>query len=627
MNKQGSVTVSFLEKINSPDDLRALDKEELTKLSEEIREYLVESVSAAGGHLASNLGVVELSIAIHKVYDTSKDRLVFDVGHQCYVHKMFTDRREGFKNLRKLGGIAGYPKPSESEHDAFVAGHASNSISVALGMARARTLTGGDYDVVALIGDGALTGGLSYEALNDAGESKEPLVIILNDNGMSIRKNVGGIASHLAHQRIKPAYYSFKLWYRKVMSIIPGGKNIYRFTHKIKTLVKEAIFHCSLFEEMGFQYFGPVDGHDIDKIVNYLKWAKNRKAPAIVHVTTVKGKGYTYSEEAPNEYHGVGKFDPEVGVCTSKSEGFSCFFGDVLCRFAEREKRVCAITAAMADGTGLSDYAQKYPKRFFDVGIAEQHAAAMAAGMAKQGLIPVFAVYSSFLQRAYDMLLHDVGILNLHVVFAVDRAGLVGEDGETHHGIFDVAYLSGVPGMTILCPASYLELEEMMEHAVFNLKGPVAVRYPRGKEGTYKGNAGLETVILREGSDVTIVTYGTMVNAALRAAEILEKQGISAEVLKIGQIIPLDLEPIKNSVLKTKRMIVAEECVNEGSVGQKIFTGLAAQNSLPEKVKLQNLGDRFITQGTMQQLYRYCKIDGESLAEEAKLMVEGKADE
>jgi 1-deoxy-D-xylulose-5-phosphate synthase len=622
------VIVSILENINTPSDLQGHDKAQLNQLSEEIREYLVSSVSAAGGHLASNLGVVELSIAIHKVYDTSKDRLVFDVGHQCYVHKLFTDRREAFKNLRKLGGISGYPKPCESEHDAFVAGHASNSISVALGMARARTLTGGDYDVVALIGDGALTGGLAYEALNDAGESGEPLVIILNDNGMSIRKSVGGITSHLAHQRIKPAYYSFKLWYRKVMSIIPGGKSIYRFTHKVKTMIKEAIFHCSLFEEMGFQYLGPVDGHDTEKLINYLEWAKHLKAPALVHVTTVKGKGYAFSEEAPDDYHGVGKFDPETGVSPNNNGGFSGKFGQTICALAERDERICAITAAMADGTGLAEYAKRFPKRFFDVGIAEQHAAAMAAGMAKQGLIPVFAVYSSFLQRSYDMLLHDVAIQNLHVVLAVDRAGLVGEDGETHHGVFDVNFLSGVPGMTILCPSSYSELKTMLEYAVLEVKGPVAVRYPRGKEGAYyKGNSGIETVILREGKDITLAAYGTMINAALHASEILEKKGISAEVLKIGQIIPIDLEPIIKSSAKTNCVIVAEECINEGSVGQRIIAGLAERKCLPAKIKFQNLGDSFVPQGTMTELYRYCRIDGESLAEEAEIFIRGTNNE
>lgn len=616
--------MSILENINTPADIRRLDKDQLNQLSQEVREYLVETVSKNGGHLASNLGIVELTIAIHSVYDTYRDRLVFDVGHQCYVHKIFTDRREAFENLRKLGGISGFPKPCESEHDAFVAGHASNSISVALGMARARTLLGGNYDVVALIGDGALTGGLSYEALNDAGESGEPIVIILNDNGMSITKNVGGIASHLSHQRIKPAYYSFKLWYRRVMAAIPGGKKLYRFTHKIKTLIKEAIFHCSLFEEMGFQYLGPVDGHDIGKLINYLEWAKHLRVPALIHVTTVKGKGYSFSEEAPNFYHSVGKFDPKVGIKPNLGGGFSGQLGEALCSFAEKDRRVCTITAAMLDGTGLSEFSKKYPGRFFDVGIAEEHAVSMAAGMAKQGLLPVFAVYSTFLQRSYDMLIHDIAIQKLHVVFAVDRAGLVGEDGETHHGVFDVNYLSGIPGMTIFAPSSYSELKSMLEHAVFNENGPVAVRYPRGTEGTYKGDAGIETVIVREGKDVTFAVYGTMVNSALTAADILEKRGISAEIVKIGRIFPLELEPILRSVSKTGCLMVAEECVNEGSVGQHIIEGLAECKCLPEKLRLQNIGNRFIPQGSMAELFRYCRIDGESLADDAEKLFRGE---
>ncbi len=618
--------MSILENINNPSDLKGLDSEQLSQLSGEIREYLVECVSAAGGHLASNLGIVELTIALHSVYDTSKDRLVFDVGHQCYVHKIFTDRREALKNLRKLGGISGYPKPCESEHDAFIAGHASNSISVALGMARARTLLGEDYDVVALIGDGALTGGLSYEALSDAGASGEPLVIVLNDNGMSIRKNVGGIASYLSHQRIKPAYYSFKLWYRKAMSKIPGGKRIYGFTHRLKTMIKEAIFHCTVFEEMGLEYLGPVDGHDIEKLKNYLKWAKHLRAPAVVHVTTLKGKGYAYSEEAPYEYHGVGKFDPETGVEKSNG-GFSIKFGKIMCDLAEGDGRICAITAAMQDGTGLSEFARRFPSRFFDVGIAEGHAAAMAAGMAKQGLVPVFAVYSSFLQRSYDMLIHDVAIQKLHVVLAVDRAGLVGEDGETHHGVFDVNFLSSIPGMTIFCPSSYMELETMLRHAVLEEKGPVAVRYPRGKEGNYKEDAGLGNVILRDGKDISMVVYGAMVNSALRAAEILDKQGISAEIVKLGRIFPLDIEAVKNSVGKTNCLLVAEECVAEGSVGQRIASVLAELKCVPDKMRLRNLGERFITQGTMSELYRYCGIDGESLAEEALSLLRGNGRE
>lgn len=615
--------MSILDNINSPDDIKALDKSDIPELCRELRAFLVESVSASGGHLASNLGAVELTVAIHRVYDTKKDRLVFDVGHQCYVHKIFTGRREAFKNLRRLGGISGFPKPCESEHDAFIAGHASNSISVALGMARARTLKSGKYDVLALIGDGALTGGLSYEALNDAGASGEPIVIILNDNGMSITKNVGGMARLLSHQRIKPAYYSFKLWYRRVMSKVPGGKAFYRFTHKIKTLLKGAIFHCTVFEEMGFQYFGPVDGHDVEKLTNYLQWAKNLRAPALIHVTTVKGKGYSYSEQAPNDYHGVGRFDPSTGI-EHQSEGtFSEIFGSALCELVEKDRRICAITAAMEAGTGLTEFASKYPNRFFDVAIAEEHAVAMAAGMAKQGLVPVVAVYSTFLQRAYDMILHDVAIQNLHVVFAVDRAGIVGEDGETHHGVFDVSYLSSVPNMTILCPASGAELKSMLEYAVKMVKGPVAVRYPRGREGVYTESAGIEPTVLREGSDITLISYGTMINSSLRSADILSENGYSAEVIKLGQIKPLDMAPIIASVSKTGRLIVAEECVNEGSLGQKISSALAEQGVVAQGIRLVNIGSRFVPQGSMSELYRYCGIDGESVAHEALKLLEG----
>lgn len=615
--------MGILENINSPEDIWALDKSQIPELCKEIREFLVESVSCSGGHLASNLGAVELMVAIHRVYDTKKDRLVFDVGHQCYVHKIFTGRREDFKSLRRLGGISGFPKPCESEHDAFIAGHASNSISVALGMARARTLTGGKYDVVALIGDGALTGGLSYEALNDAGASGEALVVILNDNGMSISKNVGGLARLLSHQRIKPAYYSFKLWYRRFMSKIPGGKAIYRFTHKIKTMIKEAVFHCTFFEEMGFQYFGPVDGHDVEKLINYLEWAKNLKAPALVHVTTVKGKGYSYSEQAPNDYHGVGKFDPATGIAHQPGGTFSEIFGSTLCELVENDRRICAITAAMTAGTGLTEFASKYPNRFFDVAIAEEHAVSMAAGMAKQGMVPVVAIYSTFLQRSYDMILHDVAIQNLHVVFAVDRAGIVGEDGETHHGIFDVCYLSSVPNMTILSPASGAELRFMLEYAIKNVDGPVAIRYPRGKEGAYSGMSGIEPKVLRVGSDISIVSYGTMINSALKAADILSVSGYSAEVIKLGKIFPLDMDPIIASVSRTGRLIVAEECVAEGSVGQKIAASLSEQGIEAPGIRLVNLGQRFVPQGSIAELYRFCGIDGESLALEAMKLLEG----
>ena len=471
--------MGIFDNIDSPSDVKALPVEELDALCAEIREFLIKNVSKTGGHLASNLGVVELTVAIHRVFDTARDRLVFDVGHQSYVHKLLTGRKSAFGTLRQMGGLAGFPKPSESPHDAFIAGHASTSISVALGMAHARTLSRGEYSVLAFIGDGALTGGLSFEGLSNAGGSKERMLIILNDNGMSITSNVGGIARYLSRQRMRPSYGTFKKRYRRLMDILPGGRAIYRFTHSVKTIIKEAILNCSMFEEMGLQYSGPVDGHDVKRIVEALEWAKRQNEPAVVHVLTKKGKGYEFSELSPEIYHGVVPFDYKVGVSGSKERTFSTVFGDELLMLAANDPRICAITASMADGTGLNGFAARLPERFFDVGIAEGHAAAMAAGMASRGAIPVFAVYSTFLQRSYDMLIHDIAISGLHVVIAVDRAGLVSGDGETHQGLFDVAYLSAIPGMTILCPSSFAELRDMLRYAIDHVSGPVAVRYPR----------------------------------------------------------------------------------------------------------------------------------------------------
>ena len=454
-----------------------------------LRARLIDTVSRTGGHLASSLGAVELIVAIHRVFDTGRDRLVFDVGHQCYAHKILTGRNQAMETLRTFGGIAGFPKPVESESDAFVAGHASNSVSVAIGMARARTLQHADYHVLALIGDGALSGGLAYEGLSDAGDSGEPLIVILNDNGMSITKSVGGVAEHLARQRLKPQYLRFKKGYRKVMSVLPLGGHIYHATHKIKTAIKDSLLPCSLFEDMGFTYLGPVDGHDVKYLTQLLSYAKELNGPVLLHVRTVKGKGYTPAERNPDQFHGVGRFCVETGELVHGSgESFSAVFGETLCSLAEQDGKLCAITAAMQGGTGLNRFARQFPARFFDVGIAEGHAVAMAAGMAKQGMRPVFAVYSSFLQRSYDMLLHDVALQQLHVVLAVDRAGLVGEDGETHHGVFDPAFLDTIPGMTVLCPSSFQELREMLRYAIYDVEGPVAVRYSRTGDCIASGN-------------------------------------------------------------------------------------------------------------------------------------------
>ena len=613
--------MSILETINTPADVRALSEDKLPELCADIRKYLVKSVAKTGGHLASNLGAVELTVALHRVFDTEKDRLVFDVGHQCYVHKILTGRKDQMNTLRQYGGIAGFPKPVESIHDAFIAGHASNSISVALGMARARSLTGAGYNVIALIGDGALTGGLAYEALCDAGDSGEPLIIILNDNGMSINPNVGGMASYLSRKRLKPSYRSFKKKYRTVMNKIPGGKGILRFTHNVKNMLKRSILNSTMFEEMGLQYAGPVDGHDVARVEEVLRWAQETGEPTLVHIMTKKGKGYKFAEENPGKFHGISPFDPETGETAPGSENFSSVFGKCMCDLAEKDEKVCAITAAMTEGTGLSEFAEKYPKRFFDVSIAEEHASAMAAGIAAGGGTPVFAVYSTFLQRAYDMLIHDIAIEGHHVVFGVDRAGLVGQDGETHHGLFDVGFLSTVPKMTVFAPASFAELRDMMNAAVNDLTGPAAVRYPRGGEGQYI-DGGCDAVrLLKDGTDVTIITYGITVNDALKAAADLEGKGISAAVVKLGVIAPLNTDEIIPYVTKTGKVIVVEETSENGCVGQAVMSKLM-ENGVFAKAKLLNAGDDFVTHGSVDKLRSLCGIDAKSIVDAAERICE-----
>jgi 1-deoxy-D-xylulose-5-phosphate synthase len=611
--------LNILSSITSPEDIKALDKELLPQLCQEIREFLIKSISKTGGHLSSNLGAVELTVAIHRVYDTSRDRLVFDVGHQSYVHKLLTGRRESFGTLRSLGGIAGFPKPVESVHDAFIAGHASNSVSVALGMARARTRQGQDYNVVALIGDGALTGGLAYEGLSDAGESGEPLVVILNDNGMSINPNVGGISKLLARQRVKPGYLSFKRTYRRIVGKIPP---LYRFLHKIKERIKDILLPETMFEQMGFIYLGPVDGHDIFQMESVLRWARELKCPVLVHAKTQKGRGYSFAEENPEACHGVSPFDPEKGIPENGDECFSTVFGEALKSLALKDESICAITAAMESGTGLTAFAREFPGRFFDVGIAEGHAVSMAAGMAKQGVKPVVAVYSSFLQRSYDMLIHDVSLQRLHVVLAVDRAGLVGQDGETHHGVFDVNYFCSVPHMAVLCPSSFAELRDMLELALYRISGPAAVRYPRGGEGMYKDStAKLPAVKLREGTDITIVSYGILINQALAAAEMLLERGITAEVVKLNLINPLDEKTVLASLERTGRLLVAEDACSAGSVGGRLMSAVAASGLVLQGARLLNLGSGIVTHGTVEELLGLNSLDARGLVAAALELV------
>lgn len=609
--------MDLLNQINSREDLCALDAQQLQQLCEELRRFLVQNVAKTGGHLAANLGVVELTVAIERVFDTSKDRLLFDVGHQSYVHKILTGRRDAFSTLRTLGGISGFPKPEESACDAFVAGHASSAVSTALGMARARTLQNEDYHVIALMGDGAMTGGLAYEGLNDAGESNEPLIVILNDNGMSITPNVGGISKHLSVIRTRPGYFRLKKVYRGVTNAIPGGKAVYRFSSRMKERWKRMLLGSTFFEEMGFDYYGPVDGHNLQRLEYMLHLAKNCRRPVLLHVLTKKGKGYAPAEENPDVFHGVGSFDPVTGkpyVCSDKPT-FSDTFGRTLVDLARENEKVCAITAAMVSGTGLKGFSAAFPERCFDVGIAEGHAVAMAGGLAKQGMLPVVAVYSTFLQRAFDMLLQDVAMQKLHVVFAVDRAGLVGEDGETHQGIFDVNYLRAVPNMQVLCPANQAELEDMLRHAVLSMDGPVAVRYPRGCDG--KLTEAARTPILREGTDITLVGYGKYINEIMDAAALLQREGVSAEVVKLPSVKPIPLAAIAASVRKTGRLLIAEDAVCIGCAGKEIAATLRTQNIIVPTA-LVNIGDRFVPHGTIGALYELLGLDAKSLAAKAR---------
>lgn len=607
----------ILESIHSPADVKALPQSDLAVLCREVREFLVENVSQTGGHLASNLGAVELTVAIHRVFDTREDRLVFDVGHQCYVHKALTGRQELFSTLRQLDGLSGFPKPYESVHDAFIAGHASNSVSVALGMARARTLQEKSYSVLALIGDGALTGGLAYEGLNNAGASGEPLIVILNDNGMSINPNVGAMPTHLSLLRSKSAYYHFKKWYRGLFGKRPMENKLYRFNHKLKTSLKKTLWPGStLFEDMGFTYLGPIDGHDLPRLCDVLQWAREQNGPVVVHVNTVKGKGYPFAEQNPGKFHGVGPFDPVTGLLRKPGgETFSSVFGKTLTDCAAKDPRVCAITAAMADGTGLTPFARAFPNRFFDVAIAEGHGVSMAAGLAAQGMIPVFAVYSTFLQRGYDQLIHDVALEGLHVVLGVDRAGLVGADGETHHGCFDALFLSEIPGFTVLCPSSFAELRHMLRQALFELDGPVVVRYPRGGEGGFTADTADASIArLRAGEDVTILSYGVLVNHLLDAAEELERRGIHAGVVKLNRISPLEHGDVCASLGQMKRLLVLEDSFGAGCVGQRIAAILAEHGMAPEKLILKNLGKTFAPEGSVPQLEHRFGLDGAAIA-------------
>ncbi len=613
--------MNILNKVNSSNDIKRLNKNELPQLCAELREFIIENVSKTGGHLASNLGTVELTVALHRVYDSAVDRIVFDVGHQSYAHKIITGRRDAFSTLRCYGGLSGFPKPYEADDDAFIAGHASNSVSVALGMARARTIKGENYSVCAVIGDGALTGGLAYEGLANVGGSSEPIVIILNDNGMSINGNVGGMAKLLSKERVKPGYINFKRWYRQAVS---GMDGIYNASHKLKEALKKSILPSNMFDSMGIYYLGPVDGHDVDQLETVIRWAKEMNTPVLVHVISKKGKGCAYAEEHPDRYHGVGKFDPATGELPEAKPCFSSVFGNKLTQLAEINHNIVAITAAMCAGTGLTEFSERFPDRFFDVGIAEEHAVSMAAGMAKQGLVPVVAIYSGFLQRAYDMLIHDVSLQDLHVVFCVDRAGLVGNDGETHHGAFDISYLRSVPHMQVLCPANFAELEAMLDEAVNRMSGPVAIRYPRGGEGRYTDCHTKGCTHLRSGNDITIAAYGTDINIALNTADILADKGIYADVYKLSRLDSGYYADVIDSMRKTGRFLMSEQVCQTGCIADEILACAERAAVKIDCAYTPNLGSGIVVQGTVPELIRHCGLDEISLAKAAEKLVRGE---
>lgn len=614
-------TANLLNRISGPEDIKKLSIQELIDLSGEIREFLINTVSNTGGHIASNLGVVELTLALHRVYDIPRDKIIWDVGHQTYVHKILTGRKDKFHTLRQMGGLSGFPKTEESVYDAFNTGHSSTSISAALGMARARDLKGENYYVAAVIGDGALTGGMAFEALNDAGMSRTNLLIVLNDNGMSIAPNVGGISRYLSRLRMRPFYYKTR---ESIQSLIEKkmprtGKHLRRTLHRLKNALKSFLMPSMFFEDLGFRYFGPIDGHNIREMVQVLEHARNMKGPVLVHVCTVKGKGYKYAEEKPSVFHGIAPFEVETGEL-KKNGGvnYSQVFGRKMCELAQRDPDIVAITAAMPDGTGLNPFKEAFPKRFFDVGIAEQHAVTFAAGLSKAGVKPVVAVYSTFLQRAYDQMLHDVGLQNLHVVFAIDRAGVVGEDGETHQGIYDMAYIKTMPNFTVMAPASPAELEMMLEYAVLEHQGPIAIRYPRGAgyeiEALKQPISLGKGLIVRSGSDVTLVAPGSFLNMALKTAALLEKEGISCEVINPRFIKPMDKPLLRTSILRTGRVVVMEDGIVSGGFGSSVLEFIN-QERIPAKTLLLGFPDEPIPHGDRKLIYRKYRLDPDSMRE------------
>ncbi len=618
----------ILDLIHSPEDLKNLNIDELKLLSDEIRQFLLDNISRTGGHLASNLGVVELTLAMHYVFNSPFDKIIWDVGHQSYVHKIITGRKELFDTLRQHNGLSGFPSPSESVHDVFKTGHSSTSISVALGMARARDLKNENYNVIAVIGDGALTGGMAFEALNDAGNSKTNIIVVLNDNQMSISQNVGALADYLSKLRSNPRYAWLKKEMDSVLRRIPRiGEYFANTIEKFKNSFKYLVISGMLFEQMGFTYMGPIDGHNLTSLIDVMNRGTMIEGPVLIHVITKKGRGYSYAEQNPELFHGVPPFNVKTGeLCKKSKVTYSQTFGKHLVEMARRDPRVVAITAAMPDGTGLMEFKKQFPDRFFDVGIAEQHAVTMAAGLASSGFRPYVAIYSTFLQRAYDQILHDVCIQNLPVVLAVDRAGIVGYDGETHQGIFDISYLRHIPNMTILAPKNMEELKEMLDYSLA-MQGPVAIRYPKGSIETdnvfnRSPMQSLKWEIIMEGTDCCIFSFGRMLNTAVKVANMLKKEGIKACVVNARVLKPLDGSLLSDMASRINKWVTLEDSLIQGGFGSSINEFV---NMYGLTVTVLNLGinDAFVPHGSVEHIIKELKLDSYSVAVTIKKFLSG----
>mgnify|MGYP003308941839 CR=1 FL=1 len=608
--------------IKSPADVKRIEDKRLPLLAEEVRDTIISTVSDNGGHLASNLGAVELTIAIHKVFDSPNDKIIWDVGHQVYTHKLLTGRYEEFSTLRKEGGISGFSRPNESEHDIVYSGHSSVSISTALGIAAANKVNGKKDYAVAVIGDGALTGGLVYEALNNAGRMKDArLIIILNDNGMSISKNVGHLAKRLAKMRSRSGYYRLKAVTERAVSKIPFiGKKTADKIFKIKTNVKNMMYQSNFFEDMGITYMGPIDGHNITQLCNALEGAKIINGPVLVHVNTIKGKGYEPAETYPSDFHGVPAFEMAEGVLPKGSDNFSERFGEFLFNQAAKDKRICAITAAMSLGTGLKKFSEEYPDRFFDVGIAEEHAVPFALGVSKSNMVPVFVVYSTFLQRCYDQLLHDCALQQSKMIIAVDRAGIVGDDGETHNGIYDTAFFNGIPNITVYSPSCYADLNNAFVNSLYHSEGPSVIRYPRGAEPKmpedYVCDGSSFCVFGDENAKIAIVTYGRIFGEAYKAYKTLCEQGVSVKLVKLNVIVPVPVESIE-AIAGVKKVFFFEEGVKSGGVGES-FASVMLENKLSPEFYLTAFPDCFVKQGKTESIFKQYKLDCNGMVDTVK---------